>query len=152
REYTKLKSTYVDALPKLVDEESRVHTTFNLTVAATGRLSSVDPNLQNIPVRTDLGKKIRTAFRAAPGNVFVSADYSQFELRLAAALSGDEDMIKAFDEDQDIHRLTAAAVLGIEPDKVTKQQRYNAKAVNFGILYGQGPHGLSAQTGMAFGE
>lgn len=152
REYTKLKSTYVDALPKLVDQDSRVHTTFNLTVAATGRLSSVDPNLQNIPVRTDLGKKIRTAFRAAPGNVFVSADYSQFELRLAAALSGDADMIKAFDEDQDIHQLTAAAVLGIEPDNVTKQQRYNAKAVNFGILYGQGPHGLSAQTGMAFGE
>ncbi len=152
REYTKLKSTYVDALPKLVDDQGRVHTTFNLTTAATGRLSSIDPNLQNIPVRTDLGKKIRTAFVARPGHVFIGADYSQFELRLAAALSGDEDMIKAFNEDQDIHVLTAAAVMNIQPQDVTKDMRYRAKAVNFGILYGQGPHGLAAGTGMSFAE
>lgn len=152
REYTKLKSTYVDALPKLVDSEGRVHTTFNLTIAATGRLSSVDPNLQNIPVRTELGKKIRTAFVARPGHVFLSADYSQFELRLAAALSNDEEMIEAFNNDQDIHQLTAAAVMNVDPSDVTKEMRYRAKAVNFGILYGQGPHGLAEQTGMNFSE
>ncbi len=152
REYTKLKSTYVDALPKAVDKQGRVHTTFSLTTAATGRLSSVDPNLQNIPVRTELGKKIRTAFVARPGHMFISADYSQFELRLAAALSGDEEMIEAFNNDQDIHVLTAAAVLNIKPEEVTKEMRYRAKAVNFGILYGQGPHGLAAGTGMSFTE
>ena len=152
REATKLKNTYVDALPKLVDEHDRVHTTFNLTIAQTGRLSSTDPNLQNIPVRTELGKQIRTAFVAEPGNVLVSADYSQFELRLAAALSGDEGMIDAFNKDLDIHALTAAAVRGIKPGDVTKQQRYEAKAINFGILYGQGPHGLSVGTGMDFGS
>lgn len=152
REYTKLKSTYVDALPRLVDENSRVHTTFNLTTAQTGRLSSVDPNLQNIPVRTELGKKIRTGFVPRPGNVFVSADYSQFELRIAAALSHDDEMMEAFNNDLDIHRLTAAAVLSIEPEEVTKEMRYQAKAVNFGILYGQGPHGLAEQTGMNFAE
>lgn len=152
REYTKLKSTYVDALPKLVDEKNIIHTTFNLTTAATGRLSSVDPNLQNIPVRTDLGKKIRTAFIPRPNKVFISADYSQFELRIAAALSGDQDMINTFNNDEDIHQLTAAAVLGIDPKEVTKEMRYKAKAVNFGILYGQGPHALAEQTGMGFAE
>ena len=152
REYTKLKSTYVDTLPKQVDENSRVHTTFNMTTAQTGRLSSVDPNLQNIPVRTEIGKRIRTAFTARPGYVFVSGDYSQFELRLAAALSGDESMIRAFNDDHDIHQLTAAAVLGIAPEEVTKELRYKAKAVNFGILYGQGPHGLAAGTGMTYAE
>jgi DNA polymerase-1 len=152
REYTKLKSTYVDTLPKQVDEHDRVHTTFAMTVAQTGRLSSVDPNLQNIPVRTDIGKRVRTAFVARPGHVFVSGDYSQFELRLAAALSGDEGMLEAFNEDQDIHQLTAAAVLGLKPEEVTKDLRYKAKAVNFGIIYGQGPHGLAAGTGMGYGE
>ncbi len=152
REYTKLKNTYVDTLPKLADENDRVHTTFNLTIAATGRLSSIDPNLQNIPVRTELGKQIRTGFVAKPGYVFVSADYSQFELRLAAALSGDEGMIEAFNNDQDIHQLTAAAVLNLKPEEVTKEMRYRAKAVNFGIIYGQGPHGLAATTGMSFAE
>ncbi len=152
REVTKLKNTYVDALPKLVDEDSRLHTTFSLTVAQTGRLSSNNPNLQNIPVRTELGKKIRTAFEAGKGKVFVSGDYSQFELRLAAALSGDEDMVKAFNKDEDIHQLTSAAILGIKPEEVTKEQRYQAKAVNFGIMYGLGPHGLAVQTGMTFGE
>jgi DNA polymerase-1 len=152
REYTKLKSTYVDALPKAMDSEGRVHTNFRMTIAPTGRLSSNEPNLQNIPVRTELGNKIRTAFVAKKGHVFISADYSQFELRLAAALSGDEEMIKAFNEDQDIHKLTAAAVLNIKPEEVTKEMRYRAKAVNFGIMYGQGPHGLAEQTGMSFGE
>lgn len=152
REYTKLKSTYVDALPKAVDENGRVHTNFRMTIAPTGRLSSNEPNLQNIPVRTELGKKIRTGFVAKPGYVFISADYSQFELRLAAALSGDEGMIQAFNEDQDIHVLTAAAVMNIKPEEVTKDMRYRAKAVNFGIMYGQGPHGLAEGTGMSFAE
>ena len=150
REVTKLKNTYIDTLPKMVDEKSRLHTTYNMTQAQTGRLSSQDPNLQNIPVRTDLGKRIRTAFVAGPGNVFVSADYSQFELRLAAALSGDDDMVMAFNEGKDIHQLTAAQVLGRDPEDVTKQMRYQAKAVNFGIMYGQGPHALAEQTGMTF--
>lgn len=151
REATKLKSTYVDTLPNMVDESGRLHTTFNLTIAPTGRLSSIDPNLQNIPVRTELGNRIRTAFVADKGNVLVSADYSQFELRLAAVLANDKGMLEAFNKDEDIHALTAAQVLGIKPSEVTKQQRYEAKAVNFGILYGQGPHGLAAGTGMTYG-
>ena len=148
REWTKLKSTYVDTLPLQIADDGRVHTTFDLDVAASGRLSSRDPNLQNIPIRTDLGKTIRNAFIPDKGNVFVSADYSQFELRLCAAFSGDEDMIKAFNEDQDIHTETAALVQGIEIADVTPAQRSAAKAVNFGIMYGQGPHGLSQVTGM----
>lgn len=152
REFTKLKNTYVDTLPKQVDENSRLHTTFSLTTAQTGRLSSLDPNLQNIPVKTELGNRIRTAFVPCDGHVFVSADYSQFELRLAAAFSGDEAMIKAFNNDEDIHELTAAEVLGIKPSEVTKELRRRAKAVNFGILYGQGPHGLSVGTGMTYPE
>lgn len=150
REVTKLKNTYVDTLPEMVDENSRLHTTFNMTTAQTGRLSSLDPNLQNIPVRSELGKHIRKAFLADEGKVLVSADYSQFELRLAAVLADDQDMIKAFNKDEDIHILTAAGVRGIDPKDVTKQQRYEAKAVNFGILYGQGPHGLAEGTGMSF--
>ena len=150
REVVKLKNTYVDTLPKMVDRSSRVHTTFNLTIAPTGRLSSADPNLQNIPVRTGLGKNIRTAFVADKGNLLVSADYSQFELRLAAALSGDEGMLEAFNKDEDIHVQTAALVYGIPMAKVSKQQRYAAKAVNFGIMYGQGPHGLSITSGLDY--
>lgn len=152
REVVKLKNTYVDTLPKQTDEGSRVHTTFHLTIAPTGRLSSADPNLQNIPVRTDLSRRIRTAFVADKGMVFVSADYSQFEIRIAAALSGDEGMIEAFNRDNDIHTETAALVYGISSERVTKQQRYAAKAVNFGIMYGQGPHGLSAGTGIPYAE
>jgi DNA polymerase-1 len=152
REVVKLKNTYVDTLPKMTDEHSRVHTTFNLTVAPTGRLSSADPNLQNIPVRTDLGKRIRTAFVAEEGKLLVSADYSQHELRIAAALSGDKGMIDAFNSDEDIHIQTAALVYGIKPEEVTKQQRYAAKAVNFGIMYGQGPHGLSITSGLEYGQ
>ena len=150
REVTKLKSTYIDALPKLVDSQSRLHTNFALTVAQTGRLSSNDPNLQNIPVRTELGKRIRTAFVAAPGNVLVSADYSQFELRLAAVLAKDEEMISAFNRGLDVHTLTAAQVYGRDPEDVTKNMRRDAKVVNFGIMYGLSTHGLVAATGMSY--
>ena len=152
RELTKLKSTYVDPLPLMVDKGNRLHTTFNMTVAQTGRLSSADPNLQNIPVRTELGRLIREGFVAGPGNVFVSADYSQFELRLAAVLAHDTDMIEAFNSDIDIHTLTASQVFGVALEDVTKDMRYQAKAVNFGILYGQTPHGLAIGTGMTFTE
>lgn len=150
RELSKLKNTYIDTLPEMVDSDSRIHTTFNLTVAATGRLSSNEPNLQNIPVRTELGKSIRKAFIAGKGKVLVSADYSQFELRLAAVMSEDLDMIEAFNSGQDIHVLTASQVFGVALEDVTKEMRYQAKAVNFGILYGQTPHGLAAGTGMSF--
>ncbi|MBX4201654.1 DNA polymerase I, partial [Candidatus Saccharibacteria bacterium] len=152
REVVKLKNTYVDTLPQEVDKNSRVHTTFNLTIAPTGRLSSADPNLQNIPVKTDLGRRIRTAFVAGKGNALVSADYSQFELRLAAALSGDEGMIEAFNKDADIHTETAVQIYGIDAKDVTKAQRSSVKEVNFGIMYGLGPHALSQSTGMTFGE
>lgn len=150
RELTKLQNTYVEALPKLVDEKSRLHTTFNQDVAATGRLSSTDPNLQNIPIRSDLGRKIREAFVPAPGNVFVSADYSQFELRLAAVLAGDEKMIEDFNSGVDIHAKTASDVYGIPLEQVSKAQRRDAKVINFGVLYGMSPHGLAAATGMSF--
>lgn len=150
REVTKLMSTYVEALPKLVDEQSRLHTTFNITIAQTGRLSSIDPNLQNIPVRTELGNRIRTAFVARPEFSLVSADYSQFELRLAAVLANDKELIDMFNRDVDVHTATAAQVYGREPEDVTKQMRRDAKVINFGILYGMSPHGLSAATGMSF--
>lgn len=149
REYTKLKSTYVDTLPKLVDSNSRVHTSFNLTISQTGRLSSTDPNLQNIPVRTEIGKKIRNAFLAEKGKVFVSADYSQFELRLVAAMAGDQELIELFNQDADIHTATAAQVYEVKVHEVTPEQRRNAKVINFGILYGMSPHGLSIATGMS---
>jgi DNA polymerase-1 len=152
REVTKLKNTYVDVLPKMVDKNSRLHTTYNITTAPTGRLSSVDPNLQAIPVRTDLGRNIRSAFVAGKGNLLVSADYSQFELRLAAAIAGDKNMIKAFNNDADIHAQTASEIYDIPADKVTKSQRSSVKEVNFGIMYGLGPHALSQSTGMSFGE
>jgi DNA polymerase-1 len=148
REVAKLKNTYVDTLPKLVDDKSRLHTTFNLTIAQTGRLSSTDPNLQNIPIRTELGKHIRTAFVAGKGKRLVSADYSQFELRLAAMLAGDEELIAMFNRGADIHTATAAQVYGRELEDVTKQMRRAAKVINFGILYGMSPHGLSIATGM----
>lgn len=152
REFTKIKSTYVDALPAQVAPDGRVHTTFNLTVAQTGRLSSADPNLQNIPVRTELGKTIRTAFVTKPGYTFVSADYSQFELRLAAVMAGDTDMIEVFNSGADIHTRTAAEIYGIALEDVTKQQRSAAKTINFGVLYGMSPHGLAAATGMTFAD
>ena len=152
RELTKLQNTYIDSLPNLVDEKNRLHTTFKQDVAATGRLSSVDPNLQNIPIRTELGRKIRDAFIPTKGNVFVSADYSQFELRLAAVLAGDKQMIEDFNSDMDIHTKTASDVYKIPLSEVTKAQRRDAKVINFGVLYGMSPHGLSAATGMTFGD
>jgi DNA polymerase-1 len=148
REVAKLKNTYVDTLPKMVDDNSRLHTTFNLTIAQTGRLSSIDPNLQNIPVRTDLGKHIRTAFVADKGKKLISADYSQFELRLAAVLAEDKELIDMFNRGADIHSATAAQVYGREQEDVTKQMRRAAKVINFGIIYGMSPHGLSVATGM----
>jgi DNA polymerase-1 len=152
RELAKLKNTYVDTLPMQTDDKDRIHTTFNQDVAATGRLSSTDPNLQNIPVRTDLGRRIREAFIPEKGNLLVSADYSQFELRLAAVLADDKEMINDFNGDIDIHTKTAAQVYGIPMDDVTKSQRRDAKVINFGVLYGMSPHGLAAATGMNFVE
>jgi DNA polymerase-1 len=152
RELAKLKNTYIDSLPKLADDHSRVHTTFNQDVASTGRLSSTNPNLQNIPVRTELGRKIREAFVPEEGKVFVGADYSQFELRLAAILAGDTELIEDFNGDVDIHTKTASRVYSIPMEEVTKDQRRAAKVINFGVLYGMSPHGLSAATGMSFGE
>jgi DNA polymerase I len=150
REVTKLKNTYIDTLPRQVDENSRLHTTYSLTTAQTGRLSSLDPNLQNIPTRTDLGRHIRTAFVAGDKKVLVSADYSQFELRLAAVLAKDNEMIEMFNRGADIHTMTAAQVYGRTPEDVTKQMRRAAKVINFGIIYGMSPHGLSAATGMTY--
>ena len=150
RELAKLKNTYVDTLPKLADEHDRVHTTFNQDVAATGRLSSTNPNLQNIPIRSELGRRIREAFIPNEGKVFVSADYSQFELRLAAVLAGDQPMIDDFNGGVDIHTKTASDVYGTPLAEVTKAQRRDAKVINFGVLYGMSPHGLAAATGMTF--
>ncbi|HUC87153.1 MAG TPA: DNA polymerase, partial [Candidatus Saccharimonadales bacterium] len=148
RELTKLQSTYVEALPQLIDKHQRVHTRFNQTIAQTGRLSSTDPNLQNIPVRTEIGREIRKAFVAPKGRVLVSADYSQIELRVAAALSKDPGMIKTFEQGIDLHQQTAAEMFGVPLEKVTKEQRYSAKTINFGVMYGMSPHGLSVATGM----
>lgn len=152
RELAKLKNTYTDALPKLADQHNRVHTTFNQDVAATGRLSSTNPNLQNIPIRSELGRKIRQAFIADGDKVLVSADYSQFELRLAAVLAHDTQLINDFNGDVDIHTKTASEVYGIPMDDVTKNQRRAAKVINFGVLYGMSPHGLAANTGMSFAQ
>ncbi len=148
RELSKLMNTYVEPLPKMVDDNSRLHTTFALTVAATGRLSSNDPNLQNIPVRTDLGKRIRTAFVAGSGKVLIGADYSQFELRIAAVLSDDQGLIDMFNRDVDVHADTAAQIYGRDLEDVTKNMRREAKVVNFGVMYGLSAHGLSVAAGM----
>ncbi|MEJ7683531.1 MAG: DNA polymerase [Segetibacter sp.] len=145
RELTKLKSTYIDALPTMIHRKTgRVHTCYNQAVAVTGRLSSNNPNLQNIPVRTERGREIRKAFIARDEeHVLVSADYSQIELRIVAAISGDPNMCDAFKQGKDIHNATAAKVYNVEEDHVTKEMRYKAKSVNFGIIYGQGAFGLS---------
>ncbi len=148
RELEKLRSTYVDALPQLVNSRThRIHTSFNQTVAATGRLSSSDPNLQNIPIRTDLGREIRKGFVAAPGTVFLSVDYSQIELRVMAHFSGDEAFVTAFTQGIDVHRQTASVVFEIPIDDVTAHMRGQAKTVNFATLYGQGPFSLARQLG-----
>lgn len=154
RKFAKLKSTYVDALPLLIDPaDGRIHTTFNQTVTATGRLSSSDPNLQNIPVRTREGQQIRAAFLPGePGWQFLAADYSQIELRILAHLSGDPAMVEAFREGDDIHTRTAAAVFEVDADAVTSEMRRTAKAVNFGILYGQSAFGLAKSLGISQAE
>lgn len=150
RTYQKLKSTYVDALPSQIDKtDNRVHTNFSQTTAATGRLASVNPNLQNIPIRTLRGQQIRGAFVSGEGKKIISADYSQIELRLIAEISGEENMIKAFQNGEDIHASTAAKLFGIPLDEVTKTQRSQAKTVNFGIIYGQGAFALAEQTGLS---
>lgn len=151
RELAKLCNTYVDTLPELINKKTnRVHTCYNQTVAATGRLSSSDPNLQNIPVRGDWGKEVRKAFVADKGYLFCALDYSQIELRLAAHMANDSKMISAFKKNLDIHTATAAEINEVEIGEVTKQMRSEAKAVNFGILYGQGPHGLSQNANISY--
>ena len=148
RYLAKLKSNYVDSLPLLADKDGRVHTTFNQVGTATGRLSSTNPNLQNIPVKTALGREIRAAFIAAPGRVLLSADYSQIELRLMAHFSDDPLLLNAYRTGQDIHTLTASEVFGVSPDAMDKETRNRAKAVNFGIVYGISPFGLAQQLGI----
>lgn len=143
RQLTKLKSTYADGLANYIDETGKIHTTFNQTITATGRLSSTEPNLQNIPIRIELGKMIRKVFHPAKGNLFVDSDYSQIELRVLAHVADDEKLIEAFQNGQDIHRTTASHVFGVPFDEVTDLQRRNAKAVNFGIVYGISAFGLS---------
>ncbi len=145
RQLAKLKSNYLDQLPQLADRDGRVHTTFNQVGTATGRLSSTSPNLQNIPTRTALGREIRAAFIAAPGNVLMSADYSQIELRLMAHFSSDSLLVDAYQTGKDIHTLTAAEVFGLDPNTLDKETRARAKAVNFGIVYGISPFGLATQ-------
>ena len=153
RELTKLTTTYVDTLPKLVNPETgRVHTSFNQTIAATGRLSSTNPNLQNIPIRTETGMLIRKAFIAEQGYQIMSADYSQIELRVIAHMSGDAEMTKAFREGLDVHTATAARVYGVPESKVTKEMRQTAKVVNFGIVYGVSAHGLQRQSALNYAQ
>ncbi|OJX02533.1 MAG: DNA polymerase I [Burkholderiales bacterium 70-64] len=149
RALAKLKSTYTDKLPKMVDPRSgRVHTSYSQAVAVTGRLASSDPNLQNIPVRTGEGRRIREAFVAAPGWRIVSADYSQIELRIMAHISGDEGLLRAFEQGMDIHRATAAEIFGIEPAEVSAEQRRYAKVINFGLIYGMSAYGLASNLGI----
>ncbi len=150
RNVAKLKNTYVDALPRLVNPVTgRIHTNFNQTVTATGRLSSSNPNLQNIPIRTELGRRVRRAFVAPRGRVLISADYSQIELRILAHLSGDEGLAEAFASGEDIHRQTAARIFDVAPGAVTPEQRSRAKAINYGLIYGMGPRRLAQETGIS---
>ena len=152
RELAKLKSTYVDALPSLVAADGRLHTRFHQAVAATGRLSSANPNLQNIPIRTAAGQEVRKAFRAAEGSLLLVADYNQIELRVLAHIAGEEAMIEAFAAGEDIHRSTAAAMFGAAPELVTAEQRRAAKTINFGIIYGISPFGLANNLGIGQSE
>jgi DNA polymerase-1 len=153
RELSKLESTYIDALPALVNPRTgRLHTSFNQTVAATGRLSSSDPNLQNIPIRRELGRDIRRGFVPQEGWKFLAADYSQIELRLLAHLSGDPAFVHAFQSGGDIHRQTAALIFDVPLDEVTGEMRARAKTINFATIYGQGPHALSQQLKITHAE
>jgi len=150
---SKIKSTYIDALPGLVNKKTgRLHTSFNQTRTTTGRLSSSEPNLQNIPVRGELGKEVRRAFIAPEGSQLLSADYSQIDLRALAHLSQDKSLTSAFRHDEDIHSATAAQVFGVEPSKVTPEMRRVAKTVNFGVIYGMSEYGLEQATGLSRGE
>ncbi|GAB7543508.1 DNA polymerase I [Cupriavidus sp. 8B] len=149
RGLAKLKSTYTDKLPKMVNPATgRVHTSYGQTTAVTGRLASTEPNLQNIPVRTEEGRRIREAFIAGPGNVIVSADYSQIELRIMAHISGDENLMRSFAEGEDVHRATAAEIFGVAPDAVSSEQRRYAKVINFGLIYGMSAFGLASNLGI----
>jgi DNA polymerase-1 len=154
RTVTKLKNTYVDTLPQLISQKTgRIHTNFHQTGTATGRLSSSDPNLQNIPIRKDEGREIRKAFSApSPNRLIVSADYSQIELRLLAHIADDVGLKSAFASGLDIHTATACRIFGVTPDKVTPDLRSNAKAINFGIIYGMGPQRLARETGVSMAE
>lgn len=153
RELAKLKTGYADTLPKLIAPDGRIHTTFSQSITATGRLSSSNPNMQNIPARTEQGREIKRAFIAPAGRVLVNADYAQFELRLAAALAGDQALIQVFDDPtNDVHTMTAAEAYGVTPAEVTPEQRRHAKVINFGILYGMSPHGLAEATDMNLSE
>ena len=143
RTVTKLNSTYIEGIRKLVDKNSRVHTEYKQMLTSTGRLSSVEPNLQNIPTRDEEGKKLRKIFKADNGKVLISADYSQIELRLLAHFSNDEKMVEIFNQNDDLHAMTASEVFGVKPSEVTSQMRRNAKTVNFGIIYGISEFGLS---------
>ncbi|MEK7692245.1 MAG: DNA polymerase, partial [Bdellovibrionota bacterium] len=146
REIAKLQGTYVEPLPSLRDSKTgRIHASFHQAVTATGRLSSSDPNLQNIPVRTERGRKIRRAFIPSPGNVLLSADYSQIELRILAHVSGDKELVRSFRADEDVHRRTASEIFGVLPGMVDDRQRGIAKAINFGLMYGKTPFGLSQE-------
>jgi DNA polymerase-1 len=148
RNLSKLKSTYIDALPKLIHPQTgRVHTSYNQTITATGRLSSSDPNLQNIPIRADEGSRIRQAFIPEKGRTIVSADYSQIELRILAHFSQDETLMEAFHQEEDIHTRTASEIFGVQMEKVTPSMRREAKVINFGIIYGMSAYGLSQQLG-----
>ncbi|MDH5184413.1 MAG: DNA polymerase, partial [Gammaproteobacteria bacterium] len=151
RSVSKLKSTYTDKLPDLIQSTGRIHTSYHQAVAATGRLSSSDPNLQNIPVRSAEGRRIRQAFIAPKGYQILSADYSQIELRIMAHLSDDPGLLKAFNEGADVHKATAAEVFGVALDEVTTDQRRSAKAINFGLIYGMSAFGLAKQLGIARG-
>lgn len=148
RKYSKLKSTYVEGLLSKVQPDGRIHTLFKQTETRTGRISSAEPNMQNIPVRTELGREMRKFFVAGQGNTLIDADYSQIELRILAGLSRDENMIKAFEDGADIHAITASQIMGVKPEQVTKEMRSNAKAVNFGIVYGIGAFSLAKDTGI----
>ena len=152
REFSKLKNTYIDALPKLADDQNRIHSTFHQDVTSTGRLSSTNPNLQNIPIRSELGRKLRAGFVPKEGNILIAADYSQFELRLAAVMAGDQNLIEDFRSGADIHLKTAAMMFNLLENKISAEQRRAAKVINFGVLYGMSAHRLASELKINFAE